>query len=790
MSSSIGALEQQPEGIVKDKLGAAVSSPATTADITSPEYLAARRSFQDFLDEAGEGKAQGYRTQVADLVARGSGGRLVVDLADIRKFSPDLAVGLVEAPLQTFPPLEDALNQAAKLQASKEQDCDYRVGLHGNLGARQVTPRQLLSGQLGKMVCVEGIITRAGAIRPKIVTSVHYCEETGQFSQHSYRDATSFVGQTTGAAHPTKDDAGNPLVTEFGMCKYKNHQVVTIQEMPERAPKGELPCSVDVILDDDLVDACKPGDRVQCYGVYRALAPSSAGYDANYRTLVIGNNLIPHKGAQTQHKGISGAEIAEIRKIAKSQDHLELLARSLAPSIWGHDFIKQALVLQLFGGAEHNLATGTHIRGDINILFVGDPSTAKSQLLRAMLNAAPLAISTTGRGSSGVGLTAAVVQDKDSGERTLEAGAMVLADRGLVCIDEFDKMSEADRVAIHEVMEQQTVTIAKAGIHTSLNARCSVVAAANPVYGQYDDTQRVEKNIGLPDSLLSRFDLLFIVLDHLDPELDMHIADHVIRLHRFPKTLLSQELDDSHDEEEEGRDQQPYQKYNKLLHGPTPVDLLTPAFLQKYIAFAKQRRVTPKLSDEAVDIIAEEYVQLRTAEGSRTLPITARLLETLIRLSTAHAKSRLGATVEKEDCDVALRILKFALYNDTQTRDADADPDAMVTVEEQEVKPVRSKRPRRSTPENEEEAPAPTAEEQPKRARTESGRFEDFRTQMVKMQIRTRRDQFEVLEVVDFINKVTKMGAYTKDEVEEYLVRLQDLDILMYREGVVTMIAY
>jgi DNA replication licensing factor MCM3 len=337
------------------------------------------------------------------------------------------------------------------------------------------------------------------------------------------------------------------------------------------------------------------------------------------------------------------------------------------------------LALQLLSGCEKNLKNGTHLRGDINILMVGDPSTAKSQLLRSAMNIAPLAVSTTGKGSSGVGLTAAVTSDPDTNERRLEAGAMVLADRGLVCVDEFDKMGEDDRVAIHEAMEQQTVTIAKAGIHASLNARCSVLAAANPVFGQYDRTRRIQENIGLPDSLLSRFDLLFVVLDQMDPETDRMIANHVILGHRYRSghggaghDTDYDDDDDSDDDSDDGKKVRSIWQRNR--HGsregefsesdPHSDDILQHDFLRKFLHFAKTR-MRPDLTEGAREFIANRYAEMRCRQDERTLPVTARTLETVIRLASAHAKARLSNVVEaKPDCEVAMDVLSFALYHE------------------------------------------------------------------------------------------------------------------------------
>ena len=332
--------------------------------------------------------------------------------------------------------------------------------------------------------------------------------------------------------------------------------------------------------------------------------------------------------------------------------------------------MSQALLLMLLGGHEKNLKNGTHLRGDINVLMLGDPSTAKSQLLRFVLRIAPLAVSTTGRGSSGVGLTAAVTTDDDTGERRLEAGAMVLADRGVCCVDEFDKMLDADRVAIHEVMEQQTVTISKAGIHASLNARCSVVAAANPVYGQYDMTRTPMQNIGLPDSLLSRFDLLFIILDSKDPDHDRKISKHVLRMHSLrrtapPPAMVGMSAAEAGTSTAAKAAQMYVRVDAQLLEEDAETEILSADFIKKYIQYAKTTSA-PQMSEAAAEKISQAYATLRSKvdEYQRTLPVTARTLETIIRLATAHAKLHLRGLVGTEDADFALDLLYYALFKD------------------------------------------------------------------------------------------------------------------------------
>ncbi|CAG8542353.1 5230_t:CDS:10, partial [Ambispora leptoticha] len=638
-----------------------------------------------------------YLKNELSRLARDGQRRLIVSIDDLFAYNQEKTVGIKESPNEYIPPFEkafkDLMVKKHNVNLPNAEEQQFYVGFKGSFGDHHQNPRTLTAAYLGKLVCIDGIVTKCSLVRPKLAKSVHYCEKTGMFHSKEYRDATMTGNQQpSSSVYPTEDENGNPLTTEFGYSVYRDHQTISLQEMPERAPAGGLPKSLDVILDDDLVDSVKPGDRIQLVGIYRSLGNRNANSTSStFRTVVVANNiylLSSKAGGGIAKTNVTEQDIEHIEKISKKKDLLEILSRSLAPSICGHEYIKKAILLLLLSGMEKNLPNGTHIRGDINILMVGDPSTAKSQLLRFVLNTAPLAIATTGRGSSGVGLTAAITTDKETGERRLEAGAMVLADRGVVCIDEFDKMNENDRVAIHEVMEQQTVTIAKAGIHTSLNSRCSVIAAANPIYGQYDVHKHPTQNIALPDSLLSRFDLLFVVTDEISEARDRMLSEHVLRMHRYMLPNLtagtpindtpSQSLYMGEDEKNTNAEEPIWEPFNELLHGNVQrkragrsatkhVNILTNSFLKKYIQHAKDT-MQPKLGKPAADFIVNVYANLRNSSNddgqAKTSPITARTLETLIRLATAHAKSRLSDEVEEEDAKIAEEIVRFALFKE------------------------------------------------------------------------------------------------------------------------------
>ncbi|CAK6963149.1 DNA replication licensing factor MCM3 [Scomber scombrus] len=807
--------------------------------------LAMREAQRDYLDFLDDDQDQGiYQSKVRDMISENRS-RLTVNINDLRRRNEARAAKLMSNAFEELLAFQRALKDlVASVDATySKQYEEFFIALEGSFGNKHVTPRTLTSRLLGSMVCVEGIITKCSLVRPKVVRSVHYCPATKKTMERKYTDMTSLDAFPSSAIYPTKDEENNPLETEFGLSIYKDHQTITVQEMPEKAPAGQLPRSVDIILDNDLVDKVKPGDRVQVIGTYRCLPGKKGGFTSGtFRTIMIACHV--KQMSKEVSAVFSADDVAKIRKFSESRsiNVFDQLSHSLAPSIHGHQYIKKAILCMLLGGVEKVLENGSRIRGDINVLLIGDPSVAKSQLLRYVLHTAPRAIPTTGRGSSGVGLTAAVTTDQETGERRLEAGAMVLADRGVVCIDEFDKMSDMDRTAIHEVMEQGRVTIAKAGIHARLNARCSVLAAANPVYGRYDQYKTPMENIGLQDSLLSRFDLLFIVLDQMDPEQDREISDHVLRMHRYrdPREqegaamtlggtvdVLATEDPDAVAEEQE--ELQIYEKHNNLLHGSKKKreKIVSKEFMRKYIRIAKA--VKPVLTGEAANHIAEEYARLRSQDQlgtdiARTSPVTARTLETLIRLSTAHAKARMSKAVELVDSEVAVELVQFAYFKKVlekekkrgrQEKDSGSEEEEDEETSTQRSQKTQTKRVRRGSQGSEPYSPYDFSQNQdvpeiqagtPKPAKPQreaqepmeatsqvddselsAERLKEFKSSLFAVFQSAHAQSVKMTMLMDNINK-ERETRFTEPEVRVALTRMQDDNQVMVADDIIFLI--
>jgi len=773
-----------------------------------------QRDYVGFLDDSDREDAI-YETAIQEMV-KADANRLIVNINDLRNRLPDRARALLENSFDELAAVQRALKEVVATidpNYAKEKR-EFHVGFEGSFGSRHLTARTLTSRHINNLVCLEGIVTKVSLVRPKVMTSVHYCPATSKTMERNYSDMTSIDAYPSTAAYPTQDEDGNPLQTEYGLSTYKDHQTITLQELPEKAPTGQLPRAVEAITEFDLVDQCKPGDRVQVVASYRCLPGKQNGFTSgSFKTVLLVNNLI--QTGQEENLFITGDDVQKCKKVAKQKKGsiFNLLSKSLAPSIHGHEYVKKALLCLLLGGVEKVLPNGTRLRGDINLLLIGDPSVAKSQMLRYTLQTAHRAVTTTGRGSSGVGLTAAVTTDQETGERRLEAGAMVLADRGIVCIDEFDKMTDMDRTAIHEVMEQGRVTISKAGIHARLNARCSVLAAANPVYGRYDPFRTPMENIGLQDSLLSRFDLLFILLDTVDVDTDRKIADHVVKVHQYRDgreadgavTVVQAGATDLATHTNDDGSHKELQVWDKTESRRRNDQLLSPEFVKKYVEIAKVLK--PALSEEAAEMIGEEYAKLRSqdfenSEVARTQPVTARALETLIRLATAHAKARLSKTVDAEDAETAIELVQFAYFKkvlnkpkkrrhksgdgedasdaEEEAGASDAEEDAAETSEATEERAPSPKRARKeaSPPATEASGDAPVEVSQP--------RLEEFMTELfavfekdrsqvlsmdkVRSEIVGGAKGFTAAELLVCIEKMTEMNKVMMASNELYLI--------------------
>ena len=491
--------------------------------------------------------------------------------------------------------------------------------------------RQINAEVIGKMTSVSGMVLRASEVKPLAKELVFMCPEGHRTDVILDKD----LKLTTPLQCSNPKCTHKELGIEPKSSRFIDVQFVRLQELPEDLPPGQLPHYLDVTVKQDLVDNARPGDRIVLTGIIRIEQERMTGVSKNesplYRLRLDGNNVefLGGKGDKVsrriEREEISPEEEKMISALSKNPDIYDRLIESYAPHITGHEVIKESILLLMAGSTQRQLNDGSKIRGDINIFLVGDPGTAKSEMLKFCARIAPRGLYTSGRGSTAAGLTAAVVRDAN-GIFMLEAGATVLGDQGLVCIDEFDKMKAEDRSALHEVMEQQTASIAKGGIVATLNARASILAAANPMYGKYDPFKNITENVNLPVPLLTRFDLIFVVRDKPSKERDTKIAKHIINLHT-PKGIDSRSLIDSET-------------------------------LTKYLSYAK--RIQPVLTKEAEEKILDYYMKMRSMgqDNEDTITVTPRQLEGLIRLATARARLLLKNQVEGSDAQRAIDLLE------------------------------------------------------------------------------------------------------------------------------------
>jgi len=536
-----------------------------------------------------------------------------------------------------------------------------------------ISVRQVKAGMIGKLVTIKGIVTRTTEVKPMITVATYTCDQCGSESYQPISGPSFTPLEKCESIECRTNKSNGRLYLQTRGSRFVKFQEIKMQEHSDQVPVGNIPRSISVVARGEQTRLCLPGDHVVITGIFLPVAKVS-GFKQLTGGLLSETFIEAHQILKVNKTEIDAddddpaATLEQVRAINQQEGFYNRLSSSIAPEIYGHDDLKKALLLLLVGGVDKS-PYGMKIRGNINICLMGDPGVAKSQLLSFIDRLSTRSQYTTGRGSSGVGLTAAVLRDPVTDEFVLEGGALVLADQGICCIDEFDKMMDADRTAIHEVMEQQTISIAKAGIMTSLNARVSILAAANPAYGRYNPKKSIEANIQLPAALLSRFDLLWLIQDQPDPEADLKLAKHI--------TYVHQNL--TNPPPEEGVEEQ------------VPLDM---KLIRKYIALAKSK--TPIIPEVLTDHFVNAYIEMRAESRNVGNSIgvdsstftSARTLLALLRLASALAKIRLSDVVERADIDEALRLIamsKDSLYSAIGADDA-ADPEAKVAVTSDKIR--------------------------------------------------------------------------------------------------------
>ncbi|XP_077300178.1 minichromosome maintenance 5 [Arctopsyche grandis] len=627
---------------------------AGEANEGAPAFTQVQSRFRDFIRQFHEGH---FNYKYRDALKRQYNlGQfwLEINLDDLASFDDVLAEKLMKQPAEHLPLLEEAAKEVADEVTAPRPEGEEKVEDIQVILSSDANPsslRALKSETVSRLIKIPGIIVSASGIKAKATKISIQCR-----SCRNVIPNLPVKPGLEGYVMPRKcntEQAGRPkcpLDPYFiipDKCHCVDYQILKLQELPESIPQGEIPRHLQLYCERYLCERAVPGTRACVLAIYSIKKVAQSKRDGKERAIVgVRSAYLRVVGIKIEGEGlgsitsqpISATEEEQFRRLAASPDVHERLANSIAPSIYGAKDIKKAIACLLFGGSRKRLPDGLNRRGDINVLLLGDPGTAKSQLLKFVEKVSPIGVYTSGKGSSAAGLTASVIRDPATRNFVMEGGAMVLADGGVVCIDEFDKMREDDRVAIHEAMEQQTISIAKAGITTTLNSRCSVLAAANSIFGRWDDTKG-EDNIDFMPTILSRFDMIFIVKDEHDQARDITLAKHIISVH-----MNSGQVDNDPKEGE-----------------------LSLSFLKRFIGFCRSR-CGPRLSATAGEKLRSRYVLMRSgtvqlekaSEKRLSIPITVRQLEAVIRISESLAKMQLQPFATDTHVNEALRLFQVS----------------------------------------------------------------------------------------------------------------------------------
>jgi replicative DNA helicase Mcm len=592
-----------------------------------------------------------YKKQLSELSREYPYRRsVVVDYRELESFGKTglrIADELLENPGKVIEDVKSAVT-AHQLIKTKDGKAAKDINIRFVNLPKKIAIRQIRSDHINTFISIEGILRKTTEVRPRIVEAYFRCPG-GHITvrEQGYGKFREPDGCATDGCTFKKLE----LVPK--RSRFVDSQKLRIQESPEGLRGGEQPQTLDVDATDDLTGRVAPGDRVVINGILRSVQRVSHGEKSTIFEIYLECNSIEIAEKEFEEVQIEEKDEEEILALSNDPNIYRKITHSIAPTIYGNEDVKEAIALQLFGGITKEMPDGSHLRGDIHVLLIGDPGIAKSQLLRYVVKLSPRAIYTSGQSSTSAGLTATAVKDEfGDGRWTLEAGALVLADMGVAAVDEMDKMQKEDRSALHEAMEQQTISVAKAGITATLKSRCALLGAANPKYGRFDEFTPIGEQINMPASLLSRFDLIFVMGDKPDPKKDEAIADHILKAHSIGETIAQHTRNPIPGVSDE---------YIREQLKPVTPDI-DPSLFRKYVAYAK-RTCFPRLSDAAREVLVDYYLRLRglASESNKPVPVTARQLEALVRLAEASAKIRLSPDIDMTDAKRVVNIVDTCL---------------------------------------------------------------------------------------------------------------------------------